>query len=428
MLTVENQQFFIIEVDLMEPLAYRLRPKTISDVVGQKHIIGVGKLINNLIDHKQIFSFILFGPPGCGKTTIAKIIANSLNIPFAEFNASTDNKARLTGIIDTAKLSTDYIIIIDEIHRLKKDNQDVLLPYLENGTCYIIGLTTNNPYYSVNPAIRSRCHILELKPLEKEDIKERLELIKVSDTEINNNSANYYQIDDEVIEKISTIANGDLRNALNLLELSILSANDNLITISNLDNLLIKGSFTIDKDSDGYYDTLSAFQKSIRGSDVNAALHYLARLILAGDMDSICRRLSIIAFEDIGLANPNACVHTMSAIDAARQVGFPEARIPLGNAVIELALSPKSRSGHIALDKAIDDIENGKVGEIPEFIKSSPINPPIKYSPDDPNKYMYHYLPDILKNTEYYQPKEYQNTYEINLINNYKLLKSKKFK
>ncbi len=403
----------------MQPLAYRLRPKTLKDVVGQHHIIGEGKLINNLIENKKIFSLILFGPPGVGKTTIAKILAESLMIPYAEFNAATDNKERLKNLIKTAQLSTDYIIIIDEIHRLKKDIQDLLLPFLEDGTTYMIGLTTNNPYFSVNPAIRSRTHILELKPLENEDIQNKLnEIVKTTDK----------QITEEALNKMIEIANGDLRSAINLLELTLLSSKENSLTIEDVKRLFSHTALTIDKNSDGHYDTLSAFQKSIRGSDVNASLHYLARLIIANDLESICRRLAIISFEDIGLANPEAAVHTMAAIDAARQVGFPEARIPLGNAVIELSLSPKSRSGHLSLDEAIHDVENGLIGDIPEFIKSRPLNPPIKYSPSDPNKYKYQYLPDLLKNKEYYKPKEIPNTYEYQLIQNYKIIKSKKIK
>ncbi|QVK19415.1 replication-associated recombination protein A [Mycoplasmatota bacterium] len=407
----------------MQPLAYRIRPKKIEEVVGQQHLIGEGKLINNLIENNKMFSLIFFGPPGVGKTTIAKVLAEALNIPYAEFNAATDNKERLKQLIKTAQLSTDYIIIIDEIHRLKKDIQDLLLPYLEDGTTNLIGLTTNNPYFSVNPAIRSRCHLLELKPLSNDDIKYKLIEITKSEEIIKNKS-----IHDEAINSIIEMANGDLRSAINLLELTVLSSKDKEIKKEQVNLLHSQTSFTIDKNSDGHYDTLSAFQKSIRGSDVNAALHYLARLIVANDLESICRRLAIISFEDIGLANPLASIHTMSAIEAARQVGLPEARLPLSNAVIELALSPKSMSGHEAIDLAIADIKKGVIGDIPEFIKYRPINPPFKYSAKDPNKYKYQYLPDNLKDIEYYRPKENPNTYEFNLIQNYKLLKSKKIK
>jgi putative ATPase len=408
---------------MMQPLAHRIRPQSIDEVVGQTHIVGKGKLLNQLIDQQSMFSLILFGPPGVGKTTLASILCDSLHIPFTSFNAATDNKSKLTGIIETAKLSKDYLIIIDEIHRLKKDTQDVLLPYLEDGTCYIIGLTTTNPYYSVNPAIRSRCHILECRPLESEDVEKRLKSILLASKTYFNKSIT---ATDEVIKKITQIANGDLRSAINLLELAILSSQDDEIDLDDLDQLYTKTNFTIDKDGDGHYDTLSAFQKSIRGSDVNAALHYLARLVIAGDLESICRRLSVIAFEDIGLANPMAAVHTMAAIDCAHQVGLPEARHALSNAVIELALSPKSRSGHDAINEAIEDIHKGLIGDIPEFIKYNPLNPPFQYSAEDPNKYKYQYLPDKLKYREYYKPKEVKNTYESNLVQNYKILKQKK--
>lgn len=410
----------------MQPLAHRLRPKTIADVVGQEHIIGPGKLINQLIDQQSMFSLIFFGPPGVGKTTVAQILADALHMPYTFFNAATDHKAQLTGIIATAKISKNYILIIDEIHRLKKDNQDVLLPYLEDGTCYIIGLTTANPYFSVNPAIRSRCHILEFKPLSEEAITAKL-------ASVVNSSEQYFkkkiEASNDILRKITQIAGGDLRTALNVLELATYTAT-NIIDEQVLQNLYSQTNYLIDRDGDGHYDTLSAFQKSIRGSDVNAALHYLARLIIAGDLESICRRLAVIAFEDIGLANPMACVHTMAAIDCARQVGLPEARLPLSNAVIELALSPKSRSGHDAINAAINDIEKGLIDDIPEFIKFKPLNPPIQYSADDPNKYKYEYLPEKLRTREYYHPKESKQSYETTLYKNAQILKQirKEFK
>lgn len=404
----------------MKPLAHRLRPTSLDEVVGQQHIIGEGKLIHQLIKKQTIFSFILFGPPGVGKTTIAQLICQELNIPFTTFNGATDNKAKLTGIIETAKLSNQYIILIDEIHRLKKDIQDVLLPYLEDGTVYIIGLTTTNPYYSVNPAIRSRCHILELKPLTPEDVKTRLQqIINESETHFERKIS----ITDEALNHIIHAANGDMRTALNILELSVLSTEQDEIDEEVVKNLYTTTNFTIDKDGDGYYDTLSAFQKSIRGSDVNAALHYLARLILSGDLESICRRLSVIAFEDIGLANPHAAIFTMAAIDCALQVGLPEASHALADAVIELALSPKSRSGHDAILEAIRDIKKGLIDDIPEFIKYNPINPPFEYSADDPIKFKYQYMPERLKHREYYKPKDTKNTYETRLSHNYRILK-----
>lgn len=411
-----------MEGDHMKPLAYRLRPKSLDEVVGQEHIVGEGKLLHQLIKKQAVFSFILFGPPGVGKTTIAQLMCQELNIPYSTFNGATDNKAKLTGIIETAKLSNRYIILIDEIHRIKKDVQDVLLPYLEDGTVYIIGLTTTNPYYSVNPAIRSRCHILELKPLSPEAIKRRLlQIIEQSPQHFEHQ----IEITEKALQHIINTANGDLRTALNLLELAVLSTTD-VIDEEVVKNLYTRTQFTIDKDGDGHYDTLSAFQKSIRGSDVNAALHYLARLIVSGDLESICRRLAVIAFEDIGLANPQACIFTMAAIDCALQVGLPEASLPLADAVIELSLSPKSRSGHDAIREAIEDIEKGFIDDIPEFIKFNPINPPFPYSADDPNKYKYQYLPGRLKHREYYRPKESKGTEEMKLLHNYRILKQKR--
>ncbi|ERJ13707.1 replication-associated recombination protein A [Haloplasma contractile] len=400
----------------MKPLAHRNRPKTLDEIVGQEHIVGQNKLINNIINKKQLFSFIFFGPPGVGKTSIAYVIANQLDIPFAKFNAATDNKKRLTSIIETAKLSENYIVIIDEIHRLTKNIQDVLLPVLEDGTIYIIGMTTVSPYYSVNPAIRSRCHVIELKPLNKNDVTNKLNQIV--------NEASDYEVSDEALELIVNIANGDLRSAINILELTFISDEQN-ITADTIRNLYANSSFTIDKNSDGHYDTLSAFQKSIRGSDVNASLHYFARLIIADDLESICRRLLVIAYEDISLANPEACARAVHAVNASRQIGLPEARPILVNTVIELALSPKSRSAHIAVDEAIHDVKSGKIGDIPELIKYNPINPPFDYSAADPNKWKWTYLPEELVDKEYYKPQENVNTYEKYFVKYYKFLKTK---
>jgi len=262
-----------------------------------------------------------------------------------------------------AKENENFVLIMDEIHRLNKDKQDLLLPYLESGIITLIGMTTANPYHSINPAIRSRCQLFELKPLSQSDIKEGL---KNSLDTLEN-----IDIDDRTIDYIASLAGGDLRFAYNLLEVSYYSTSDCKVDLDVVGKINSKPNLYIDKNDDGYYDVISAFQKSIRGSDVNAALHYLARLIVAEDLDIIFRRLSVIAYEDIGLANPAIGPKVMAAIHAAELVGLPEARIPLGTVVTEMALSPKSNSAHIALDQAIDDVESGSTGNLPNHIKTN---------------------------------------------------------
>ena len=305
------------------------------------------------------------------------------------------------------------VLVMDEIHRLNKDKQDLLLPKLESGLITLIGMTTSNPYHAINPAIRSRCQIFELKELETEEIIEGLHrAIKHSDLE-------GITIEEDTINYIATLSGNDLRFAYNLLEIAFYSSKDKNITIDHIKKINNKPAFFHDKNQDGYYDVLSAFQKSIRGSDVDAALHYLARMIEAGDLDSIYRRMSVIAYEDIGLANPSIGPKVMAAIHAAELVGLPEARIPLGTIVTEMALSPKSNTAHIALDKALEDLEKGQSGPIPNHIKNG--NPGYLYPHDFENSYVVQqYLPDKLKNKKYYQPKT--NGYEINIYNTYQTI------
>ena len=254
------------------------------------------------------------------------------------------------------------VLIIDEIHRMNKDKQDLLLPYIENGTIILIGLTTSNPYHKINPAIRSRCQIFELHELDSKDIKVGLKKALKNFEDI--------KVDDDTLEYIANLSSGDMRFALNLLEVSYYSG-DKTITIETVKKINSKPVFFHDKDGDGHYDVISALQKSIRGSDVDASLHYLARLIEAEDLDIIYRRLSVIAYEDIGLANPGIGPRVMAAISAAELVGLPEARIPLGEIVVEMALSPKSNSSHLALDAALNDIHKGNTGNVPDNIKTS---------------------------------------------------------
>ena len=403
-----------------EPLANALRPKKLSDVIGQEHLIGKDKILTNLVKNKKIFSLILYGPPGVGKTSIANAITEELGVKHRFLNATFNNKKDFEIVFEETKLYGNIVLVIDEIHRLNKDKQDLLLPMLENGLITLIGLTTSNPYHKINPAIRSRCQIFELMPLKKEDISKGLLKASKSLSEI--------KIAKDVLDLIATMSNGDFRFAINLLEVAYYSSSDKIITTSLIKEINNKASSPMDSDETGHYDVLSAFQKSIRGSDVNAALHYLARLISSGDLDSIYRRMTVIAYEDIGLANPNMGVRVDACINACERVGLPEARIPLGDMVIDLCLSPKSNSGHVALDLALKDVENGNIGKVPSHINAQAFG--YKYPHDYPGSYVVQqYLPDELKNRVYYKPKN--NRYEKMLkitLDNIEKIKSKENK
>ncbi len=403
-----------------EPLANALRPKKLSDVIGQEHLIGKDKILTNLVKNKKIFSLILYGPPGVGKTSIANAITEELGVKHRFLNATFNNKKDFEIVFEETKLYGNIVLVVDEIHRLNKDKQDLLLPMLENGLITLIGLTTSNPYHKINPAIRSRCQIFELMPLKKEDISKGL--LKAS------KSLSDIKIDKDALDLIATMSNGDFRFAINLLEVAYYSSSDKKITTSLVKEINNKASSPMDSDETGHYDVLSAFQKSIRGSDVNAALHYLARLISSGDLDSIYRRMTVIAYEDIGLANPNMGVRVDACINACERVGLPEARIPLGDMVIDLCLSPKSNSGHTALDLALKDVENGNIGKVPSHINAQAFG--YKYPHDYPGSYVVQqYLPDELKNRVYYKPKN--NRYEKMLkitLDNIEKIKSKENK
>ena len=389
----------------MRPLADTLRPNKLEDVIGQKHLIGKDKVLYNLVKHGKIFSMILYGPCGTGKTTLAYTLVNELNLKCEFLNAVINSKKDLDLVIDKAKDNGGIILIMDEIHRLNKDKQDLLLPYLENGLITLIGLTTANPFHSINPAIRSRCQLFEIKSLTKSDIKEGLnKAIKHLDN---------IRITDESIDYIASLSNGDLRYAYNLLEIAYYSSINYNVTLDTLKEIDNKPSLYIDKNDDGYYDVISALQKSIRGSDVNASLHYLARLLVAEDLDIIFRRLSVIAYEDIGLANPAIGPKLEAAIKAAERVGLPEARIPLGEIVIDMALSPKSNSAHVALDLAINDVKMGNAPKVPNHIKTN--SKDYKYPHNYKGSYVkQQYLPDELVNRKYYNPK-LTSKYEANL-------------
>lgn len=382
-----------------KPLALKLAPSTLSEVIGQKHLIGEGKILTNLVKNKRIFSMILYGKPGIGKTSIANAIANDLGERYRFLNATINTKKDLDVVIEEAKMYDGMILIMDEIHRLNKDKQDILLPQLESGLITLIGMTTSNPYHAINPAIRSRCQLFELKELETEDIIEGLKRA------IKHQDLKGIEIDNKSIELIAKLSGNDLRYAYNLLEVAFYSTDDKKITEEKIKKINNKPVFFSDKNGEGHYDILSGLQKSIRGSDVDAALHYLARLTVEGDLDSIYRRLSVIAYEDIALANPAIGPRLDAAINAAERVGLPEARIPLGTIVVEMALSPKSNTAHIAFDEAIKDIEEGNVGTIPAHIKTN--SPLYKYPHDYKGAYVaQQYLPDKLKNKKYYHPKD----------------------
>lgn len=391
----------------MELLANKYRPKTLNDVIGQSHLIGEGKILTNLVKNKKMYSIILYGKPGIGKTSIASALANELDIHSRFLNATVNNKSDFDIAIEEAKMYGGLILIIDEIHRMNKDKQDLLLPYIESGLVTLIGLTTSNPYHKINPAIRSRCQIFELHELSTEDIIAGLKRIAKEEDA---------QVSEEAYHFMAEASSGDFRNAINLLDIAISSSTNKNVTLEIVKSIHSKPVFFHDKNDDGHYDVLSAFQKSIRGSDVDASLHYLARLIEAGDLDSIYRRMSVIAYEDIGLANPAIGPKVMAAIEAAELVGLPEARIPLGTVVAEMALSPKSNSAHLALDNALNDIRKGNTGNVPNHIKTSSLD--YKYPHDYPNSWVkQQYLPDNLKNKRYYYPKHNKYEDSLNKIN-----------
>lgn len=389
----------------MRPLADMVRPAKLEEVAGQKHLVGKGSVLYNLVNHKKIFSMILYGPPGTGKTTLAYVLINELNLECEFLNAVINSKKDFDMVILKAKEKGGLVLIMDEIHRLNKDKQDLLLPYLENGLITLIGLTTSNPYHAINPAIRSRCQLFELKPLSSEDI---VLALKRALPALDN-----IKISDEALDYIAFLSGGDMRYGYNLLEVAYYASDDYNVDLDVLKRISNKPSLYIDKNDDGYYDVISALQKSIRGSDVNASLHYLARLIVAEDLDIIFRRLSVIAYEDIGLANPAIGPRLEAAIRAAERTGLPEARIPLGEIVIDMALSPKSNSSECAIDAAINDVKMGNIGKVPKHITTN--SKDYKYPHNYKGSFVkQQYLPDELKGRHYYNPKM-TSKYEANL-------------
>lgn len=406
-----------------KPLAYRLRPETLDDIIGQQHLVGEKGIIRKCLEKGTIFSSIFFGPPGIGKTTLAEVIAKELHKPCRRFNAVTGNKKDLDAIFVEADLSGQLILICDEVHRLNKDKQDLLLPHVEKGNIILIGCTTANPYHSINPAIRSRCHLFELKALSKDDVKQAL-LKAISNKDGLNDSCT---ISDEALSLIAEVANGDIRFALNILELSSFICQNNKIEVEDVKEQCKVANQRTFASEDGHYDLLSALQKSIRGSDVNGALYYLALLAQSNDEASISRRLVVIAYEDIGLANPQLVARTLDACKAAEAVGFPEAIIPYGIQIIDLCLAPKSRTGVDAVHRA-QALVNTKAYDMPKYLRLTPVGL------QDDEKYSYdrydcfhkiQYLPDEIKNVEFINDFNV-NRYEQQLKQVYEQLKSTK--
>ena len=388
-----------------KPLALKMAPESLKDVLGQKELIGKDKILSNLVKNKKIFSMILYGPPGVGKTSIATAMINDLGVRYRFLNAVVNSKKDIDIVIEEAKMYDGIVLIMDEIHRLNKDKQDVLLPQLESGLITLIGMTTSNPYHSINPAIRSRCQLFELHELDTKDILTGLKRA------LKHPDLDGIKMDNKALNLIAKLSGSDLRYAYNLLEVCFYASSDKVISEEDVRRVNSKPVFFADKGDDGHYDVLSGLQKSIRGSDVNASLHYAARLVREEDLDSLFRRLSVIAYEDIGLANPSIGPRLDAAINACLRVGLPEGRIPIGEIIVEMALSPKSNTSHVAFDLALQDIDDGNVGRIPEHIRTD--SPLYKYPHDYPGNYVVQqYLPDKIKDKVYYTPKNIG--YEVN--------------
>ena len=408
---------------MREPLAFRMRPETLDDVLGQKHLVGEKGVIRKCLNNNTIFSCVFYGPPGIGKTTLARVIADTLKKPYRKFNAVTGNKKDLDAIFLEAKMSGQLILICDEVHRLNKDKQDLLLPHLEDGSVILIGATTANPYHSINPANRSRCHLFEFKPLTNEDIKQGINNALKDERGLDGK----FTIDEDALDLICDTVNGDIRWGLNILEISSILCEDGHITKEIVEENCKNVNQRSFGSEDGFYDLLSGLQKSIRGSDPNAALYYLALLAQAGDVEAIERRLLVIAYEDIGLANPALAARTYNACQAAEHVGFPEAIIPLGVHIVDMCLSPKSRTG-VDATHAMQAIVEQKAYDMPKYLKLTPVGLPKDEQYSWERYDLWHkiqYLPDELKDVDLLQNFN-SNRYEQQLKQIYEELKQNK--
>lgn len=421
------------------PLASRLRPTTLDEVVGQEHIIGKDKLLYRAIKADKLSSIIFYGPPGTGKTTLAKVIANTTSAEFTQINATVAGKKDMEEVVEKAKQTMGMygrktILFVDEIHRFNKGQQDYLLPFVEDGTLILIGATTENPYFEVNGALISRSIVFELKPLSTENIKQLI-LRAVNDKEKGMGAFNA-RIDDDAADFLAEISNGDARTALNAIELGILTTDKSEdgtihITMEVAEQCIQKTAIRYDKSGDNHYDTVSAFIKSMRGSDPDAALYYLAKMLYAGEsVEFIARRIMISAAEDVGMADPNALTVAVSAANAVHQIGMPEAKIILAEAVVYMATAPKSNASYMGLEKAMSAVQNTKISRIPVHLMDAHYKGAAKLGHGDGYKYAHdyenhyvnqQYLPDELVNEVFYNPGDLG--YEVKVKEHFKKIK-----
>ena len=406
-------------MDPNKPLAYRIRPKTLDEYVGQKHVLGKDKILYRTIKADRLSSLILFGPPGCGKTSLAQVISETTKYKFYKINAVTAGVADIKNVIEETKNfminpAGKAILFIDEIHRFNKLQQDALLPYVENGTIILIGATTENPYFEVNKALISRSMVVKLEPLKEEDIYQVLKMALTKKEGLGEYNIN---IEDSTLKKLSTISNGDVRTALNALEIAVLTTEMDSSGAINITDEVIKNcvqtkKVIFDKNGDTHYDNISAFIKSMRGSDPDAVIFYLARALAGGeDPMFLARRIVICASEDVGLANPNALVVATSAMQAVSMVGMPEARIILSEAAVYVARSKKSNATYLGINKALEDVENKDTGTIPMHIRNAPVEAMKNFGYSNGYKYPHdypghiveqQYLPDKMLGTKYF--------------------------
>ncbi|WP_338972932.1 replication-associated recombination protein A [Spiroplasma endosymbiont of Panorpa germanica] len=413
---------------MQKPLAMLLRPQTISMIIGQSHIINdKNGIISRMVDKQFPTSLIFYGPPGVGKTTIGIALANDLNMKYTIFNASIDKKEKLMKAIEKINTDEQHIVIVDEIHRMNKDKQDFLLEFLETGKVILFAATTENPFFVINPAIRSRCNLIKLELITPLEMFDGLKKV-IKDFEIN------LKINDEALKYLAELANGDLRTAINWIEIFMNLYNDQEVGIELVSQIVSEAKAKGSGYGDEFHDLKSALQKSIRGSDVDAALHYWSRLMVIGDYETLMRRMLIMAYEDIGMANPAIPTRVFTAIQSFRQVGMPEGRIILGLAIVEMALSEKSNSAFIASESALEDVQKGICPPVPDFLRdshyksSSKLGHGIgyKYPHNYPNNWVEQpYLPKEIKDVKYFTSKN-NSKYERKILETYYKFTSRK--